>query len=248
MLLLCASLVTGQVLYAQYAVKGTVYDSTGLVPLEAVTVLSTSGRGTLTDKEGHYVIAVNEQDSIWFSYLNKATVKYAVLKMYDPLRFNIALQSTIPVLPEVKIRQRNYRMDSLQNRLDYAKVFNYERPNLESMTSIGPSGAGIDLNELVRVFQFRKNRNMVKFRERLLEQERDKFIDNRFSKALVLRLTGLTGAERDSFMTRYRPNYEFTLMASDYEFQQYIKDAYRHFRITHASSDRKSSGSDESQR
>ena len=36
---------------------------------------------------------------------------------------------------------------------------------------VGPSGAGIDIDELIRVFQFKKNKSMEKFRERLEEQE-----------------------------------------------------------------------------
>lgn len=218
---------------AQFKVKGNVYDSSRMYALPAVSVLSSSGRGVVTDANGGYEIDVSEKDSIWFSYLGKPTVKYPVLKMTDPQHFDISLQINIPVLKEVKVMPRNYRLDSIQNRIDYAKVFNFHRPNIGSMTNIGPTGAGIDLDELIRVFQFRKNRMTQHFQERLLEQERDKFVDNRFSKGLVLRLTGLLGAERDTFMMLYRPPYEFTAIASDYEFQSYIKLSFEKYRFTH---------------
>ena len=132
----------------------------------------------------------------------------------------------MPILREVTIRARNYKEDSAQNRKDYAKVFDFQRPNLGTMTSIGPTGAGIDLNELIRAFQFRKNRNMERFQDRLLQQEKDKFIDHRFNKALVRRLTNLDGDELERFMAVYRPDYEFTLYSSDYDFQLYIKEAH----------------------
>ena len=106
---------------------GTVYDSSRNFPLEAVSVLSTSGKGTTTNSEGHYQIDVAEQDSIWFSYLGKPTMKFPVLKIMNPTGFDISLHVNVPVLKEVKVRQRNYRQDSLQNRLDYAKIFNYEK-------------------------------------------------------------------------------------------------------------------------
>jgi len=67
---------------------------------------------------------------------------------------------------------------------------------------------------------------MEKFRERLEEQERQKFVDHRFNKALVKRLTNLDGANLDTFMLRYRPTYTFTLMASEYDFQLYIKKCF----------------------
>jgi hypothetical protein len=67
---------------------------------------------------------------------------------------------------------------------------------------------------------------MEKFRERLEEQERQKFIDHRFNKALVRRLTSLDGSNLDVFMLRYRPSYAFTLTASEYDFQLYIKKCF----------------------
>jgi hypothetical protein len=215
---------------AQYKVRGTVLDSSRNYPLQSVSVLTTSGRGTVTDGDGQYTIDVNEKDSIWFSYLGKPTVKFPVLKIQDSQQFDISLKVSIPVLPEVKVRPRNYRLDSIQNRIDYQKVFNFKKPNLESMTSIGPSGAGIDINELIRTFQFRKNRSTLAFRERLILQEQEKFIDHRFSPALIRRLTGLEGEPLKAFIVRYRPSYEFALFTSEYDFQLYIKTSAEKFR------------------
>lgn len=215
---------------AQYRVQGTVYDSSHTYGLEAVSVLSTNGSGTITDANGHYQIFVGEKDSIWFSYLNKPTVKFPVLKMVDVNRFDIALQVSVRYLPEVKIRPRNYKLDSIQNRRDYAKVFDYRKPNLASMTSVTAAGAGFDVNEIIRSFQFRKNRSMMRFQERLLLQEQEKFIAHRFNKALVIRLTGLTGDALNEFIQRYTPSYEFTLYSSDYDFQSYIKEAFAKYK------------------
>jgi len=214
---------------AQYKVKGTVYDSSRVYRIEAVTVVSTGGRMTMTDSLGRYQIQVGEKDSIWFSFLGKPTPKYPVLKIADVNQFDIALQLKSDVMQEVRIRSRSYRMDSIQNRKDYARVFNFRRPSIGSMTSIGPTGAAIDLDELIRVFQFRKNKSMEKFRERLEEQERQKFIDHRFNKALVRRLTNLDGANLDVFMLRYRPSYAFALTATEYDFQLYIKKSFEAF-------------------
>jgi hypothetical protein len=219
----------------QYKVKGTVYDSSRLYTLEAVTVLSTGGKGAFTDSNGNYEIDVAEKDSIWFSYLGKPTVKYPVLKMTDPQNFDIALHINVTVLKGVTVRPRNYRLDSLQNLIDYAKIFNYERPGLK-VTGGGAPGVGIgfDLDEIIRVFQFRRNKNMLKFQERLIEQEHDKFIDHRFNKQLVRRMTNLTDTELDSFMVAYRPTYEFAATASDYEFNSYIKKCFEYFKANEA--------------
>lgn len=222
-------MLTFQIVNAQYKLQGTVYDGTRTYPLEGVSVITTSGRGTTTDANGFYSIEVTEKDSIWFSYLQKPTTKFPVSKITNVAQFDIALQVEVPILKEVVVRQRNYRMDSIQNRIDYQKAFDFRRPNLESLTSIGPMGAGIDVNELIRVFQFRKNQSSERFRERLLQNERDNFIDYRFSKALVRRLTNLTGEDLDRFMMLYRPSYTFTLYSSDYDFGEYIKLSFNKY-------------------
>ena len=95
-------------------VKGTVYDSSRKYPVGLVTVLSTSGKGTITNDDGHYEIEVKEKDCIWFSYLNKPTMKFPVLAIMNPFAFDIALQVNVTVLKEVKLWQRNYRQDSIQ--------------------------------------------------------------------------------------------------------------------------------------
>ena len=208
---------------AQYKVKGTVYDSSRIYPIESVTVLSSNGKATVTDSMGRYQLDVSDKDSIWFSFLGKPTPKYPILKIADLTRFDIALRIKMNVMQEVRVRTHVYKEDSLQNRRDYAKAFNFKRPNIADMTSISSSGVGIDLDEVIRVFQFRKNRSMEKFRERLLEQERLKFVDHKFNKPLVRRLTHLGEADLDKFMLLYRPSYEFALYSSEYDFQYYIK-------------------------
>jgi hypothetical protein len=208
---------------AQYKVKGTVYDSSRIYPIESVTVLSSSGKGTVTDSMGRYQLDVSDLDSIWFSFLGKPTPRYPILKIADLSRFDIALRIKMNVMQEVRVRTHVYKEDSLQNRRDYAKAFDFKRPNISDMTSISSSGVGIDLDEVIRVFQFRKNRSMEKFRERLQEQERQKFVDYKFNKPLVRRLTHLAEADLDKFMLQYRPTYEFALYSSEYDFQYYIK-------------------------
>lgn len=134
---------------------------------------------------------------------------------------------------EVRIKTRNYKEDSVQNRRDYAKAFNFRRPSLGTMTSVTSSGVGFDVQEIIRLFQFRKNKSMERFRLRLEQEERDKFVDRRFSKGLVKKLTGIDKEEELSdFMRKYRPTFEFTAGTSDYDFQYFIKIAYREYNKT----------------
>lgn len=213
-----------------YKIKGVVYDSSRNYPMEAVSVLSTSGTGTVTNAEGYYEIEVTERDSIWFSYLNKATVKFPVMKISNPMQFDISLQVNVPVMKEVKILPKNYRLDSLRNRQDYAKIFNYEKPKLKTVTPQYGTAVGFDLDEIINMFRVRRNRSMASFKQRLLMEEQDKYVDFRFNKALVRRLTMLDSAALDSFMRIFRPSYTFAKLAGDYDFRLYIKQALYRFK------------------
>ena len=216
--------------FGQYKIRGTVYDSSRNYPMEAVSVLSSSGKGAVTNSQGVYVIDVSEKDSIWFSYLNKSTQKFPVLKILNPQSFDISIQINIPVLREVKILPKDYKRDSIQNRIDYSKIFNYQKPRLKTVTPAFGAGAGFDLDEIINMFRFKRNKSMASFQRRLLQDERDKFVDHRFSKALVRRLTLLDGSRLDSFMRVFRPSYAFTQLTSDYDFQLYIKRSYQRFK------------------
>ncbi len=213
-----------------YKIKGVVYDSSRNYPMELVSVLSTSGTGTVTNADGYYEIEVTEKDSIWFSYLNKPTVKFPVMRIGNPMQFDISLQVNVPVMKEVKILPKNYRLDSLRNRQDYAKIFNYQKPTLKTVTPQYGAAVGFDLDEIINMFRVKRNRSMASFQRRLLMEEQDKYVDFRFNKALVRRLTLLDGAELDSFMRVFKPSYTFTKLAGDYEFRLYIKQALYRFK------------------
>lgn len=219
---------------AQVRVTGRVYDMSQKNPMQAVSVLSNSGAGTITDSLGRYSILVPENDSIWFSYLGKPTPKYSVQSVRNLQTFEVALHVNITELKQVMVRPPNYKLDSIQNRLDYAKAFNFEKPGIGISTGpvtsgSAPAGVGLDVNEFINMFRFRRNRNMLAFQQRLLREEQDKYIDHRFSRALVIKLTKLKGADLDTFMARYRPPLFLVQNATEYEFQLYIKNCYEKF-------------------
>jgi len=222
----------GQVWGQQVTVRGTVYNMYRTRPLDAVSVISTSGRGTTTDSNGNYTIQVPKEDSIYFSYLGRATAKYAVSAINTFSSFDIALHVDPLELKEVRVMPQNYRMDSLQNRKDYERYFDFKKPGFKitSPTTNGGLGAGVDLDELINVFRFQRTKRLQAFQHRLVDEEQDKFVDHRFSKYIVKRTIHLNGDELDSFMVKYRPSYEFCKRSTDYDFLDYIKLAYSQYK------------------
>jgi cell division protein FtsI/penicillin-binding protein 2 len=214
----------------QVTIHGTVFNMYKTRPLDAVTVLCSCGRGTTTDSNGNYIIRVDQSDSLRFSYLGRATQMFPVSMMNSTTGFDIALHVNPTELSEVRVAPRNYRMDSLQNRIDYEKIFNYTKPGLSLSDGSSGSGVGLDLDQLINMFRFKRNRRLAAFQARLIEDEQDKFIDHRFTHYIVKKITGLDGNALDSFMYRYRPSFQFTKIATDYEFYDYIKLAYQEYK------------------
>jgi hypothetical protein len=229
LLLTSLSFFAGGRAWGQVTIHGTVYNMYRTRPLDGVSVMSTSGRGTATDSSGNYYILVNPEDSISFSYLGRATVKYPVSGINAFTSFDIALHVDPTELREVKVMPQNYHMDSLQNRKDYEKYFDFKKPGFKITDGNAGLGAGVDLNELINVFRFQRTHRLLAFQHRLVDEEQDKFIDHRFNRSIVLKVTHLQGDELDSFMVKYRPSYQFCKRATDYDLLDYVKLAFREY-------------------
>ena len=222
---------------SQFVITGTVSDYYSKAPLTAVTVQTTLGRYTISDSLGRYSIYVGKKDSVWFSYLNKQTQKYPVDTIAHPQSFDIALYVDVRWLPEVRVQTRDYRFDSVTNRETYAKAFNYRKGGLRFSQSTptaqsyvpGSVTAALDLDEIINAFRFKRNREMLAFQQRLLQEEQDKYIDHRYSKYLVNQLTSLKGEELDYFMNFYRPSYDELQLMNDLELGYYVEQCYKNY-------------------
>ncbi|MEO6550390.1 MAG: carboxypeptidase-like regulatory domain-containing protein [Ferruginibacter sp.] len=219
---------------AQLTVSGTVYDSTKLIPVPDVLVKSGIGTQTITDSLGRYEIVTNDKDSLLFLYNNKPTAKFAVKQIPNIGSFDISLHVRVTerfkTMKEVKVYSKNFRQDSIENRLYYRKIFGFEKPGIASSINPGTGSVGLDLDEFINIFRVKRNRQMRKMQNRLLEQEQENYIKYRFNKTAVRRVTGLDGDDLNNFMDLYKPDFEFTQMASTVEFYQYILTASYQFK------------------
>ncbi|MEJ7821322.1 MAG: carboxypeptidase-like regulatory domain-containing protein, partial [Chitinophagaceae bacterium] len=222
------NVVTGQII-----ISGTVYDSTKLYVVPGVIVKSTGGGVTITDSSGAYHINTNEKDSISFYYANKPTQKFPVKSMASYNDFDISLQVRVfekfKLLKEVKVFAKNYRQDSAENRLTYSKIFDYQKPGLRSNLTPG-TPPGLDINELINIFRFRRNKMNLAFQKRLVENEEDKYVNYKFNSILLKRVTGLTGTLLDKYIMQYKPTYEFIVTATELEFYEYILSTANKFK------------------
>lgn len=214
---------------SQIWITGKVYDSTRMVAIPFVKVTSTKGVITFTDSIGRYGLTVDKKDSINFTYRGKSTNYFPVKDIRYPAGFDISLQVTVQdryqTLKEVVVIGKSYKQDSLENREKYQRVFEFEGSGLQ-ITSQG----NLDPISLINAFKFRRNKSMRSFRNRLIEEEQEKFVSSRFTKPLVKQITGLNDRDLERFMLLWRPPYELVAFTEEYEFHQYILDASRYFK------------------
>lgn len=219
-------------LFAQLTVSGTVYDSTRTIPVQNVLVKSKMGKQTTTDSLGQYSISVTKSDSLTFVYRNKSTPEFAVSEILDMSNFDVSIQVRVfgkfKTLKEIRITSKTYREDSIENREDYNYIFNYEKPGFEM--SANSNNAGVDLDQLINIFRFRRNKDLRLMQARLIGEEQDKYVDYKFNKTLIKRITTIDSTDIDAFMKRYRPSYYFVQSSSIADFYQYILDASYQFK------------------
>lgn len=201
--------------------------------VENVLVSSSSGRQAITDSMGRYSISVPAGDSLRFVYNNKPTQYFPVKDIANPEQFDISIhvsvESKYGVLKEVIVYSKSYQQDSLENRADYADVFDYRKPGFA--TSVGPGGnVGADVNEIINIFRFRRNKSLRAFQRRLESQEQERYVNYRFNATTVGRMTGLGSPGLDSFLVWYRPTYDFVAGSTELVFTQYVLQASYQFR------------------
>ena len=219
---------------AQLTISGTVYDSTKTVPVKNVLVKSTCGTVARTDSAGHYNIVAMENDSLSFVFRNKSTEQFAVDQIQNIGDFNISLHVRVyekyKVLKDIVVYSNTYHEDSIENRKEFAQGFDFQKPGIGVSSSSYSGTAGLDIDQFIDMFHFRRNRIMKGFQQRLIEEEQEKYIDYRFNKYLVKRITHIEQPQLDSFMLRYRPDFYFTQSSSIPDFYQYILDASYQFK------------------
>lgn len=214
-------------------VSGTVYDSTKLYVVPGVIVYSTTGTRAVTDSLGAYHILTKETDSINFFYNGKPTIKFPVKTINNYTAFDISLRVRVKekykLLNPVTVFLNSYQYDSLENRETYAKIFGQEKPTIRS--TYEPGGpAGIDIDGLIGMFQFRKNKQNLAFKNRLIQEEEDRYVDYRFSSNTISRATGLKGEALEKYKKLYRPTYFFVVNSTLTQFYEYILNTSYRFK------------------
>lgn len=219
----CSSGAFGQVI-----VSGKIFDGEEHVILPGVSVQRLHSQdGLQSDEHGKYYLHANAGDTIRFSFIGYAPRFLVVPKKVDFFTEDIFMLSKELSLPGVTVTGiKNYRKDSIQNRVTNAELFDYQQ------RSVGSKLAASILEPLGIHQKFNRAHALntkSRFQDMLIRSEEDNYVDRRYTKDLVNSLTGLQGTSLDQFMKFYRPSYDFIKESTEYDFMSAITAHYRQY-------------------
>jgi len=159
---------------------------------------------------------------------------FAVLITKTNLNPRAELETSVTTLRDVDITStHSFKQDSLANRADYAKQFNYTPSKLRDVVGFNPGNGSyqlLSINVLTLInYLTYKSTNDYKFKKVLIRDEREQYVDEKFNRGLVSRITDLRGDTLSTFLARYRPTYQFALKSTEYDMEVFVRDCYKKF-------------------
>ena len=181
---------------------------------------------TFNNARGEFAIEVSMGDWIVTTKEGYAadSIKYTgqqVLMVY--------LERTSIYIPEVRVVARRSPEEVLQQRKeDFNKAYRLADPG--SVFSVGHTGAGLSIGSIYNMLskEGKNARRLTRFIQREYEED---VIDYKFTRDLVINITGLGGEYLTIFMGNYRPSYYFVATATPYELTTYIRSKYEIFKL-----------------
>jgi hypothetical protein len=206
--------------------QGVVTDSATHKPLVAVTVVNLKTQASAyTDANGYYSLFAKQGEVIVFSYIGYKTVRKAMPPSVLLSTMNIELEKVVYELDEVVMRPgllTQYQIDSTERAEIYKIPLGRRRPTVMSPVSA-----------LAEKFS-KKAKSTYRFQQVFAAGEVEKFVDTRYTPALVTSLTGITGDSIGYFMHAFPMPYDFARAATNLEMKMWIRDNYKQWIAGHA--------------
>jgi hypothetical protein len=215
---------------AQQMVTGRVHKKDSPDVMGAVTVENiTRHEFDQTDMGGNFRIHAEVGDSLVFSYTEYKSDTVWITKDKVGLKLDVYLvPSSVTQLQSITVGGFNrYQLDSLQRRSDYNSYYHDHQPTSMLAKTTPESGFGMTFSPIT--YFSKKATQHRALGKRLQKDEEGFYIEYRFNRDYVSKLTGLKGDSLNQFMERYRPTYKWCRAATDQDVLLYINDRYRSF-------------------
>ncbi|MFT4202618.1 MAG: hypothetical protein QM610_01775 [Chitinophagaceae bacterium] len=207
-----------------------------------ILVETTSGQSAFTDDKGYFTLNVQPHDTLYY-YVNKLerSVPYPVDSIKSWNDYAIAIQTieydiarakkygydvrnidSSLTLENVTVVSRNYHKDSLENRQEYGKIFNYKKPPINPFSPV---------QTVYDLLSFKKKKRMKRMKNDLLYEEQEGYVDSRFNRTSVARSLGkpVDDSTLTLYLKRYRPPYDEAVSMENMSMVMYIRKTFAVF-------------------
>jgi hypothetical protein len=215
--------------WGQQFLTGKVFKKNSTEFLISVSIHNiTEQRYDLSEENGSYHIQAAPGDHIAFSSVgymaDTITVTASLLTAECPIYLEVRAQT----LQAVRVGEfSNYQLDSMDRRKEYAWVYDHENTPHVAKDRQGADGVGVTLNIFRNSGSAAHQRAGLK--KRLEKEEEDYYVDSRYNKDYVAKMTHLKGDSLLQFMRRYRPSYDYCRKAATVDILVYISDSYKQY-------------------
>lgn len=201
----------------------------------------------VTNINGNFFLSnAKPTDTVRVTFMGYA-VNYSLVGRHPKDTLKVYLAPTSNVLRDVLIRgQHDRKLDSLQNRREFASVFNYKAPAFyDVFNKVNPYAYQPDLHtgppngnaqilnvnmlEVIGLLS-RKKQPEKKLQKQLVRDEKLNYVDERFTKKRIQSITKLQGDSLSNFIYLYRPSVGAVKQMTDYDMDVYIKRSYADYK------------------
>ncbi|HVU58220.1 MAG TPA: hypothetical protein VHD83_24335 [Puia sp.] len=187
----------------------------------------TQRRHELSDERGTYRIQSMPGDLLIFTHVGYWADTLVVDSSMLSGDYAIYMDLKPQTLRAVQVGSlSNYQLDSMARREEYAWVYDHTTPPRIERKRTG-DGVGINLDLFRNASKEDKDREKLK--KRIMREEEEYYVDFRYAREYVSRLTKLKGDSLQQFMMHYRPSYDFCRKAANVDILVFVNDSFKKF-------------------
>jgi hypothetical protein len=213
---------------AQQFLTGKVRKQASTEILVSVSIYNTTLRKhDLSEENGSYRIQAAPGDRVIFSNVGYRSDTLIITTEMLSGDYPINMEPKAQTLQAVRVGElSNYQLDSMARRQEYAWIYDHGEQKLVEKERKG-DGVGINLAIFRHSSSIDKQREGLK--KRLMQEEKDDYIEYRYSRDYVAKLTHLQGDSLFRFMRDFRPTYEYCRKAATVDILVFINDSFKKF-------------------
>lgn len=197
-------------------VRGQITDPTTKTTLYPATVRNKNTNARVfSDNGGYYRISARKGDLIIVSFIGYVSDSFTVANMVGTEVHDIRLYTQERFLPGVEVsgKWNPYQLDSISRNEEFKPFLETENRDLVDKSKRGQGGFGIVFSPFSRYSQ--KEKDLRKFKKLYADYDKQSYVDYRYSKAFVTRVTGLVGDSLLQFIYKYTPSHDFLRNATN---------------------------------